>query len=165
MKRLLIMRHAKSAWDRAGVDDHDRILSPRGRRAARLMGGWIADEGLIPDAAIVSTSARTRETWALVAHQFERAPAPTLSAQLYHASATTMLEIARNAPERAETVLLLGHQPGMADLLALLTEDHEAWLEVPTGAIAVLETETPTWRDLAPGAVTPAIFARPKDLV
>ncbi|MEL6793653.1 MAG: histidine phosphatase family protein, partial [Pseudomonadota bacterium] len=107
-KRLLLMRHAKSDYP-AGIDDHDRPLNRRGRLASALMGAYLAEMETVPDLAYVSTAARAQETWArmgLGAPMEPRAP-------LYHASAETMLDMAAEAPDEVETLLLLWHQPGI----------------------------------------------------
>ncbi|MEO0361669.1 MAG: histidine phosphatase family protein, partial [Pseudomonadota bacterium] len=109
MRRLLIMRHAKSDWGGHGLADHDRPLNRRGRLAAALMGAFLREDGLRPDLALVSSALRTRETWELMGLD---APTETL-AVLYHAAPDAIFAAARRAPDDARTVLILGHQPGL----------------------------------------------------
>ena len=110
------MRHAKSSWAEEGQRDHDRPLNARGRRDAAALGAWLTETGRIPDAALVSTARRTQETWALLG--FDATPM-TLRADLYHAAPEAMLAALRGAPD-VETVLMLGHQPGIGAAARML---------------------------------------------
>src|SRR6478735_6393170 len=98
MRRLILIRHAKSSWADAATADVDRPLDKRGRDGAALVGAWLAREGYRPDAALVSTARRTRETWDVLAHALGDAPASYLPG-LYHADAEAMLEALRAAPD------------------------------------------------------------------
>ena len=111
MKKLILMRHAKSGWDDPTLDDHDRPLNQRGRLAATLMGAFLRDAGLVPDVALVSSAARTRETWSRLAID---CPA-TFRDDLYLAGPHAIIGAVQEAQSHAGTVLLLGHQPGMED--------------------------------------------------
>lgn len=170
MRRLILMRHAKSGWDDPDLPDHDRPLSPRGRLAAVLMGAWLADQGLIPDHALVSSSLRTVESWNLLRRGggFE-APA-TLAPALYLAEPEAALAVLRAAPADADTLLMLGHEPGTTAFLRRLSDGAEtagprrAYEKFPTGAAAVLDLDAP-WAQAAFGAARFTRFACPKDLV
>ena len=109
MRRLILMRHAKSSWADPGQRDLDRPLSKRGRRAAGLVGGWLKAKGYRPDQALVSTARRARETWAGVVGAAGAAPTSYVP-EIYHGSPETLLAVIRPAPDVA-CVLLLGHQP------------------------------------------------------
>lgn len=146
MRRLILMRHAKSDWAR-GVQDHARPLNERGRRAAPLMGRYIMDEGLTPDLALVSSAARTQETWRLSGID----AAMETQGALYHAGAGGLLAAARSAPDDARTLLILTHQPGVQEaanrLLPASTID-----EYPTAKIAVIEFDAACWADIGFGS-------------
>lgn len=160
MKRLILMRHAKSDWGREGLRDHDRPLSLRGRLAAPLMAAWLREIGASPDVALVSSAARTRETWDRMAFD----AADETHESLYHASAEAMLKVARGAPDAAGTALLLAHQPGIEDFADRLL-DGERVDGFPTAKIAIVEFARASWRDLAFGAGALVAEAAPKTLV
>ena len=152
------MRHAKSDYP-AGVDDHDRPLNRRGRLASALMGAWVAEAGA-PDLAYVSSAARAAETWARMRLD---APMETRKA-LYHADAETMLEVARQAPDTAATLLVLWHQPGIGDAANLLLGARLV-PAFPTAQIVVIDVEVATWREIVFGEGALIDIAAPKDLV
>ncbi len=165
MKRLILMRHAKSDWSGSGQKDHDRPLNGRGRRNVAAVGDWLAERGLIPDAALVSSAARTQETWARLGGALARGP-KTDRGELYHASPEVMLAELRAAPD-VGTLLMLGHQPGIGALArALLAEapDDPAYARYPTLATAVIDFDVEDWASVAPGTgrlegfVTPAML-------
>lgn len=170
MRRLILLRHAKSSWADADMHDAARPLNERGRLAAVLMGAWLAEHDLFPDFALVSTARRTVETWARVKTGMAMAP-PHASAPIYMAEAATLLDILRGAPDDAATLLMLGHAPGMPDLMASLAGEvaegcARAFDKFPTASAAVLEFEgLDAWADAAPGAGRLTRFAHPKDLV
>ena len=121
MRRLILMRHAKSSWADPGQRDLDRPLNKRGRRAAALIGGWLKKKGYRPDQALVSSARRTQETWAGVVA--EAGPAETrYLPELYHAGPESMLEIVQRAPD-VGCLLVLGHQPGIGAFAARLLAD------------------------------------------
>lgn len=166
MRRLILIRHAKSGWDNPLLADHDRPLAPRGRRAAPLVGRWLRQAGFLPVTALVSTARRTRETWELIAPCLPPAevrPEPGL----YAAAAGTILSTIREAGEPAETLAVVGHNPGIGDLAGLLAREaptHPAFTKFPTAATLVLEFEMPLWSDLRAGTGQVAGFVVPRDL-
>jgi phosphohistidine phosphatase len=163
--RLVVLRHAKSAWPDVG--DHERPLAPRGRRDAPAAGRWLAGAGCVPDLAVCSTSRRTHETWDLVAAQFDAAPRVVFDHRVYGADAAELVEVVRETPAHVRTLLLIGHQPGVQDLVLELAGDAEgdararARTKFPTSAIAVLVLPVP-WAALAPGAAVLTDFAVPR---
>lgn len=170
MKRLLLLRHAKSTWDDPSLDDFERPLAPRGRRAAPQMAAVLVERGWAPDAALVSPAARTRETWALVAAALPAPPEPVFPRALYLASAAVLLDALRHAPAAADSLLLLGHNPGLERLAALLAgpgSDPDALgalrAKFPTAGLAVLETEG-GWASLEEGGARLAAFLTPRGL-
>ena len=149
MRRLILLRHAKSSWADPGQRDFDRPLNPRGQRAAAAIGAWLADKGLLPDAALVSPAARTRETWARLGPAFATVPA-RFPDDLYHAEAQALLGHLQAAPAEAATVLILGHQPGIGELASrLLPEppDDPEYLRYPTAGTAVIDFDVDDWTE------------------
>ena len=168
MRRLILLRHAKS--DRpAGVADHERPLNGRGRRAAPAVGAHLAQEGFRPDLALVSTATRTRETWEAVASLLG-APEAKWHAEIYEAPAERILGVIRGAPDTAETVIVIGHNPGLGDLATTLAgagprkERARLATEFPTAAYAVIDFDVADWRAIAPGEGRLERFVRPRDI-
>src|SRR5690242_6514131 len=116
MRRLLLLRHAKSSWSDPGASDHERPLNRRGQEAAPRIGAYLARHRLIPDAVLCSTARRTRETWELVAAEAPAAPPPRFTEQLYDATPRTLLDVFRRADPAAESLLVVGHNPGLQEV-------------------------------------------------
>ncbi|MGW3498418.1 SixA phosphatase family protein [Streptomyces sp. NPDC001020] len=156
LRRLVVLRHAKSAWP-VGVDDHERPLAPRGRRDAPAAGRAIAEADCLPDLALCSTAVRARQTWELASAQWGTPPPVRLEPRLYAADVPDLLEALHAVPGQVETLLLIGHNPGLADLVLALAGDalDETLARVrtkfPTSAIAVLAWHGGDWGSLAPG--------------
>ncbi|MCJ2143390.1 SixA phosphatase family protein [Methylobacterium sp. E-066] len=168
MRRLILLRHAKS--DRpAGVADHERPLNDRGRRAAPAVGAHLAEAGFRPDLALVSTATRTRETWEAVSTALG-APEVRFHREIYEAPSERILGVIRGAPDAAETVIVVGHNPGLGDLAAALAgegprkERTRLATEFPTAAYAVIDFETDTWSAIGPGQGRLERFVRPRDI-
>lgn len=146
MKRLILTRHAKSSWDQPELEDIDRQLNARGTRDAARIGRWLRDTGSLPECALVSVAARTRETWAGISGIIGARPADFLP-ELYHAEPDAMLEALRAAT--ADSVILIGHQPGIGALAASLvavSPEHPDFARYPTAATAVLEFAIDDWQ-------------------
>lgn len=146
MKRLILMRHAKSDWNHPGLSDHDRPLNKRGRAAAPAMGAWLTAQGFAPDQALVSSAARTQETYHLSTlicpHRTEGA--------LYEARPEAFLKVIQGADEAADTVILIAHQPGMQEAANRLLPEPEVD-EYPTAKAAILTFDAPTWFEVSWG--------------
>lgn len=158
--RLVLMRHAKSAWDQPGVRDHDRQLNERGRLAAQLMGAFLREATLGPDFAYVSSAARTQETWERMGLQIRSETLPSL----YHANAGDILRIVQGAPSDTKTLLILGHQPTMQEAANRLLRRWEID-EYPTAKLAVISFDASSWAEITLGAGTLLREASPKSLV
>jgi phosphohistidine phosphatase len=170
MKRLILMRHAKTEPWAEGVDDHARALTPSGHKAAAAMGATLADEGWVPEKVLVSTARRTRETWALLSLAFPDAK-PMIEDDLYLAGERGISDLISDN-DGVETLMVLGHNPGLHDLgLTQIREagskDHQAAMrlaaKLPTGAAALFEADEH-------GAYLPihfklVNFIRPKDVL
>ena len=156
MRRLMLLRHAKSDWTRPGTRDHERALAPRGREAAPRIGGYMARHGLTPDLVVCSTATRTRETWDLVAPAFAAAPPATFEDRLYEASPDALIEVVKETTDSAHALMLVGHNPGLHNLAQRLiaSGDIEARQRLsekfPTGALAVIDFAIDDWRKLHP---------------
>ncbi|MFB7460463.1 SixA phosphatase family protein [Streptomyces sp. NPDC088337] len=157
LRRLVVLRHAKSAWPE-GVADHDRPLAPRGRRDAPAAGRALAEADCLPDLALCSTALRARQTWDLASAQWGTPPPVRHDRRLYAADVPELLAAVREAPPEVETLLLIGHNPGLEDLVLELAGDglddtlERLRTKFPTSAIAVLSWYGPGWPSLAPGA-------------
>jgi phosphohistidine phosphatase len=133
-RRLVLLRHAKSAWP-DGVPDPQRPLNKRGRRDASAAGRWLRAHIDDLGAVVCSPARRTQETWALVAAELDDPPSPTLDERIYAAPPADLLAVVRDLPDDAGTALLIGHNPGVAELVDLLCGDDR---EMRTASIAVL---------------------------
>ncbi|MEU6350790.1 histidine phosphatase family protein [Streptomyces sp. NPDC047072] len=171
LRRLVVLRHAKSAWP-DGVPDHERPLGPRGHRDAPEAGRILATTGLLPDLALCSTAVRARRTWELASAEWGTPPPVRLDPELYGADVPELLAAVQDTSPEVETLLLVGHNPGLEELVLTLAGDglddtvEEVRTKFPTSAIAVLAWHGTSWRELAPGtalltAVTVARGKRP----
>jgi phosphohistidine phosphatase len=146
-RRLLLLRHAKSAWPE-DVADHERPLAGRGRRAAPAVGRWLRKSGNVPDLVLCSTARRARETWQLAEEKLGARPPTTFERRVYGASPAELLDLARHTPSDVRTLMIVGHEPTMRDLTLELASaepgaDAGGALQrvrdkFPTAAIAVL---------------------------
>lgn len=165
--RLLLLRHAKSAWPE-GVADHDRPLAERGRKSAPVIGAYMAREKLIPDLALVSPARRAQETWKLVGEALSKKVDERDAPEIYEVAAGHILEVIRAVKPGIRTLLLVGHNPGMEDLAALLVKDGDADAtgrmkeKFPTAALAVIDFDIERWGDVASGSGYLERFVTPK---
>ena len=165
--RLILTRHAKSSWQDPTADDHDRPLNKRGRAAAIDIGEWLAQHDFIPDLVLCSTSARTRETWDIMSKALPRQGELRLEAALYHATPEQMLAVLRKVTD-AQTVLLLGHNPGMAQAAAALAANpphHPRFAQYPTTATTVYQFDISGWDKVSWGSGDVLAFTLPRDEV
>ncbi len=162
MKRLTLVRHAKSDWGDPDLADFDRPLNGRGRRNAPEMAARLAEAGLRPTLMLTSPALRALAT----ARAFAKAldyPASRIrqADEAYLATPGTLLELVRTLGGRARHVMLFGHNPGISGFAALLSGD-DSLGEVPTTAVVSLEVDLHAWRDLEPGAARRALYDFPK---
>jgi phosphohistidine phosphatase len=158
---LLLLRHAKSSWDDPTLADHERPLAPRGRKAAKRIREHLRREDASVSLVLCSSARRARQTLDLVAPggQVEIEP------ELYGASAGELLERLRRVPDDAGTVMLVGHNPAIQDLLVSLVEEPGdlAVRKFPTGALATLAVSGP-WHSLGAGQAGLQGLVTPREL-
>lgn len=156
MRRLMLLRHAKSDWAKPGLRDHDRPLNPRGREAAPKMGAYMVRHTLVPDLIVASTAKRVTETLDHLLPAFDRPPKIVSEPRVYDAGSNALLGIVKEAPRTAHSLLLVGHNPGMADLAALLiasgdVDARQRLIEkFPTAGLAVIDFAIDDWAKLHP---------------
>ncbi len=148
MKRLWLLRHAKSSWDDPGLADHDRPLAPRGEKAAGRIARWASDNALQPDLVLCSTARRARATFDLTVHALGD-PEIRFEDGLYHAWAADLLVRLSAIGAGYGAVLLIGHNPGLHNLVGLLAPPGPE--DFPTGALAELELTIDTWAEVSEG--------------
>ena len=164
--RLILTRHAKSGWDDPELSDHERTLTKRGRQAAATVGAWLNGNGYVPDLVLSSDATRTRETWACMQ---EALPAPARTEwtrSLYLAGTGAILTALRGAGD-ARSVLLLAHNPGIAQFAASIVAippHHTRFRDYPTCATLVAEFDGDDWRTVAFGTGRVVAFTVPADL-
>lgn len=144
MKTLLILRHAKSSWKDEGLPDHDRPLNKRGKRDAPRVGRLILQQGLVPDLIVSSTAKRARSTAKRVAKACGYAGEIRLTPHFYHAPAGTYIEVLNHLPDDYWRVMVVGHNPGMEELMARLGRN----CEMPTAALANVALPIDRWNQL-----------------
>lgn len=152
------------------MDDHDRPLNARGRRAAPIIGEWLKHRKYKPDTVLCSSSVRTRQTVEGVRKVMPDLPEAVVEPGLYHASPDLMRVRLRELPADCSTVLLVGHQPGIGALTRMLADGTEkrrcrrAYEHFPTAAAAVLQLELDAWSDLDYHTARFVDFAKPREL-
>lgn len=173
MKRLVTFRHAKSGWDQPAVRDFDRALNAKGKRAATIMGRHMRQVGLRFDHVIASPAVRVVETLDAMADGFGKRLSPAWERRAYLATPEALLELVQEAPDSAETVLLVGHNPGIEELVLLLSTDageeeiatrDSVGEKYPTASFAELTFETDRWAEVNEGGGHLVRFVRPRDL-
>lgn len=171
MKTLTVLRHAKSSWDDAVARDFDRPLNPRGQRAAATMGRHMRGAGLSFDHVVASPAVRIVETVEQVETGYGSALAPAWDRRIYLASASSLLDVVHELPDGADSALLIGHNPGLEDLVLMLVPDRAGDAlrdsveeKFPTAALAELRFEVDSWSAIRSGGATLVRFVRPRDL-
>ena len=154
MRRLILLRHAKSDRGILGIPDHARPLNPRGKEAAARMGAYMAKHHLIPDHVLCSTAQRARDTWEGVEKAFSDKLAATFDKRLYEADSDGILAVVQETKPAAHTVIVIGHNPTLQDLANKLIAagdiDQRANLhqKLPTGALVVIDFTVDRWADV-----------------
>jgi phosphohistidine phosphatase len=168
MRRLLLFRHAKAERSQPGERDHARILTERGRADAARIGIYLARHNLAPDRALLSPSARTRETWALAAAALHPAPAADLDDRIYDAAPRTLFDLIKAAASRA--LIVVGHNPGLHEFALMLIASGDVDTrerlreELPTSGLAVIDFAFDDWSRLHPLSGRLERFVSPRQL-
>lgn len=158
----MLLRHAKADWPH-DVEDIDRPLTPRGAEEARKVGAYLQDRGLVPDLALISPARRTQETWRLVSGAWEGPREHVVVDDVYDASTRVLLQVVREHGGDVGSLLLVGHSPGVPDLLATLaapSQRRRVSLHYPPATLAVVDLPVERWGDVVPreGAVERVIM-------
>lgn len=161
MKHLLLLRHAKSDWGNAALHDLERPLNRRGLEAAPRIGRVLGEQQARPTLVLCSPAVRTRET-ATLALAAANSDAPVhFDERIYEAPASRLLEVLADADDAHAAVLLIGHNPGLSELLAHLTQDARA---MPTAALAVISLDIENWAAIDRARGRLEMFVKPRDL-
>ncbi len=169
MRRLMLLRHAKSDWSTPGQRDSERALTQRGREASVLMGKYLARHDLAPDRALVSPARRARETWDGIAPALRGTEAASES-RIYDTSARDLLAVLRETPAETHSLLVIGHNPALQELALLLiaageVEERERLAEkFPTAALVVVDFPVDDWSELHPRSGRLDRFVTPRSL-
>ena len=163
MLRLILMRHAKSDWSYAGLDDHARPLNKRGRTSAAALGNWLRHNEYIPDHVLCSSAERTGET--LLGLGLDPQTETRFIRGLYLATSDAMMEILQSA--NGSCVIMLGHNPGICDLAHRLVATaplHDRFEDYPTGATLVCDFDADSWNEIGWHNGQPIDFVIPREL-
>lgn len=160
MKQLFLLRHAKSSWDDPALDDFDRPLNPRGKKAAPLMGRVIKERKINPELILCSTAKRTKQTIKLVNETAKFDADVTFTNAIYHASANQLIDLIRKQKPSVNSILLIGHNPGLEDFIQVLTGKFEP---IPTAALVQIDVSAEQWSGITNGDNQLAWIVRPRD--
>jgi phosphohistidine phosphatase len=161
VKRVWLLRHAKSSWDDPALDDHDRPLAPRGRKAARRIARWATDAELRPDLVLSSSALRARSTLELVVDG-RGDPDVEIERSLYTATSFDLLSRLQGVDDGVEELLLVGHNPALHELAGILAPPGPE--DFPTGALIGFRLEIAGWQEARPGCGAVASFVVPRSL-
>jgi len=170
MKRLTLLRHAKSGDDGMVARDFDRPLNAKGRRAARAIGRHMREAALRFDAVIASPAVRVAETLQEVETGYGEGLKPQWERRIYLATTDELLEVVHGAPDSAESLLLVGHNPGLEQLVLMLVPHGvddargEVAIKYPTASIAEISFPVDRWSQVDEGGGSLVRFVRPRDL-
>jgi len=171
MKTLTLLRHAKSSWDDPVARDFDRPLNGKGQRAALAVGRYLRSEGMTFDHVVASPAIRIVETVEQIESGYGCDLAPIWDRRVYLASAGSLLDIVHELPAQARTALLLGHNPGLEDLILTLIPDRAGDAlrdsveeKFPTAAIAEMTFDVADWTAIRADSGRLVRFIRPRDL-
>ena len=161
MRTLYLLRHAKSSWKDVSLRDFDRPLKDRGRKAAKRMGQYLADEKLKGLLVVCSPAVRTRETADIFFKSAELDVEVRFEERIYEASLRDLMQVVLELPDKEKVAILIGHNPGFEELLAYLTGEFR---RVPTCALAKIKLEDVSWKDIREDAGSLQWFVTPNEL-
>jgi len=168
MRQLAILRHAKSDWGSPGLTDFDRPLNKRGRKAAKKVGRELKSRGFAFDQIVSSPAQRAKETVERFAKGYEQLTDIRFEPNLYMCSTGTLMGVINALPDDAQTVMIVGHNPGFHDIVLRVTKDsgnglrEKVGANYPTGAFALIEFPVDHWTEVTPalGEIKQVIFPR-----
>jgi phosphohistidine phosphatase len=162
LKELLLVRHAAAAGKRADSADRDRSLTPEGRRAAHRLGQYLRSNGISPDHVLCSPARRARETLDGIAETLDRLPPADFDDRLYLAGSLTLLEHLHDAPAETQCLLLIGHNPGLEELVRALADPATAAVRagLPAAGLAIFRVSS-AWSGLSQASARLASFLTP----
>jgi phosphohistidine phosphatase len=170
MKRLTVLRHAKSSWDDPNLDDFSRPLNERGWKAARRIGHELKHREMPFDLVLASTAARVRETIDGLQEKYDFAVPIQFEPRMYGATEHELLSLLQALPETVQAPLLVGHNPGLERLIVELTRDDKDGLrrraagKFPTAGVAAIELPARRWAEIGPGSGEIVELILPKEL-
>jgi phosphohistidine phosphatase len=163
MKRLILLRHAKSSWDDQGLSDHDRPLSRRGLSDAPRMGEHLAMAGIAPDLLLTSSALRARTTAELVSRSLQPpGPATRIDPAIYLASPGKLLEVLAGVDDEIDELMLVGHNPGLTQLANMLLPELKLF-NLPTAGAVAIDCEASGWSALDAGSFRLVLYDFPKN--
>lgn len=168
-RTLRLLRHTTASWDDASLADHERPLAPRGVRSCALLADHLRTEPALPDLVLCSTAVRTRETLDGISDALPSHVERRVLAELYAATAATLLEQVRRVPDGCGSVLLIAHNPSVGELAAALAQGDDERIGdelqhgYPTGALTRFDVTAP-WAELGPATATLRAFVTPRQL-
>lgn len=170
MKRLILFRHAKSGWEDAVSRDFDRPINERGRLGARLMGEKLREQGPVFDHVIASPAIRVVETIEEFEKTYGTPLEPEWDKRVYLASCMTLLDVVHDADDRYQAIMMVGHNPGLEDMVLMLVPDDghsperdEIEEKLPTAAVVELTIDCDRWADVQPRMARITRLMRPRD--
>ena len=161
MKTLFLLRHAKSSWKDESLPDFERPLNRRGKHAAERIGRYLKHEAIVPELVLSSPALRARETIERVAKAAKWTPEILFDQRIYEAGGLRLLDVVSQIENERKTALLVGHNPGIQELLMLLTGESK---KVPTAALLKIELKSSKWSTAADKRAKLAWLVKPRDL-
>lgn len=168
MRRLILLRHSTAARAEPGESDQDRELTAEGRADAALVGAYLANHSFWPDYVLVSPAARTRDSWRQITAALRNAPEAVFDRRIYNASSQVLFNVIAETPDDARAILMLGHNPGLHELAALLVANGDIDIRerlrenFPTSGIAIIDFALDSWSKLHPRGGRLERFVSPK---
>ena len=170
MRRLLLFRHSKAEPSKPGEEDRARALIERGRKDAARIGAYMATHALRPDRVLVSPAKRAQESWKHVAAALRPAPAATMVEKLYDATPHAILAAIKDVPASAHTLMVVGHNPGLQELAAMLIASgdidarEDLREKLPTSGLVIVDFAFDDWSRLHPQSGRLERFVGPRSL-
>jgi len=169
MRRLMLLRHAKTERAEPGQRDRDRKLMKRGRADAPTLGAYITHHDLIPDLVLVSPAARAQQTWDLVAEAFAKPPRQETDDRIYNASPPKLLRVVAE-PRKAKRLLIVGHNPSLHEFALQLIASGDVEVreqlreKLPTSGLVVMDLPIEDWAELRPHSARLEHFVTPRSI-